>query len=510
MDIRYLRRFLLIEHLHSNQNSSIELIKIVKLLNVSYPTVKKIINEIKFDIEELDYQSYVELTDVFEHNRVIWNVKKNFSLSVFRLYYLEQSYRFRMFSLFLEPKKWTVSDITKKLNITYAMAKKEISFLSTYFQLYAKNIKLNHERKIFLQGDEITIRLLYTGVFQNVYGGYKWPFLFISTHEVSEVLSVLAGKVYQEFTPRFLSIRFGLAVSLLRAKKQPIPNNPYYWSPANDREKNMYEAFINLLKRKGTMINTNALEREAKFLISCLIANDVGNNTGYTSDFFMNNPKLEEINFSSWVGEKLEVVEQYALRTMTKEERMMAKARLNGIFYQILLYKEALQQSILDLFVHHPFEFPENKERERTFYRIFMKKAYDKSESIESDYVEYLCVAYYKFLFFELDRYLFHPKIRIFIMGCRTPEMLLSTKMQTIGNYFLVEVVKNFSEDVDLIISDIALSTVNNVILPKRTPIVYLNSTYCAKDSELLQETLTKIADEKYKQQKIPLEKTNI
>lgn len=498
MDIRYLRRFLLIEYLHINQNSSIELMKIVKLLNVSYPTVKKIINEIKLDIEELDYQDYVELTNLFEHNKIIWNVKKNFSLSVFRLHYLEQSYRFKMFSLFLEPKKWTVSDIIKKLNITYAMAKKEISFLSTYFHLYAKNIRLNHTRKIFLKGDEITIRLLYTGIFKQVYGGYKWPFLFISTYEVEEALEVLGVELYHKFTPRLLTIWFGLAISLLRAKKQPVPENSYYWTPSNDCERAMYDTFVYLLKKRGAMISAHVLEREAKFLISCIIANDAGNNIGWTSDFFNNNLALKKIDFTSWVKGKLEVVEQYALRTMTTEERIMARARLNGIFYQILLYKEALQQSILDLFIHHPFEFPENKERERTFYSIFMKHACDKPDSVEADYVEYLCAAYYKFLFFELNRYLFHPKIQIFVMSCRTPEMLLSTKMQTIGDYFLIEVVKNFSEEVDLIISDVALSDINSGILPKRTPIIYLNSCYCAKDKEHFQNILTKIADDKY------------
>ncbi|MFQ7235912.1 MAG: hypothetical protein ACLRPU_13625, partial [Enterococcus hulanensis] len=55
MDIRFLRRFLILDHLHKNQNHSIELMELVKLLNVSYPTVKKIITDIKLDIQELGY-----------------------------------------------------------------------------------------------------------------------------------------------------------------------------------------------------------------------------------------------------------------------------------------------------------------------------------------------------------------------------------------------------------------------------------------------------------------------
>ena len=114
MDSRYLKRFLLLDYLHINQNHSIELMELVKLSQVSYPTVKKIITDIRMDIIDLGYSEYVELIDLPEQNKVIWNVKKNFSLMIFRLYYLENSYRFQLFSLFLEPKEWTISEITKK------------------------------------------------------------------------------------------------------------------------------------------------------------------------------------------------------------------------------------------------------------------------------------------------------------------------------------------------------------------------------------------------------------
>lgn len=124
MDSRYLKRFLLLDYLHINQNHSIELMELVKLSQVSYPTVKKIITDIRMDIIDLGYSEYVELIDLPEQNKVIWNVKKNFSLMIFRLYYLENSYRFQLFSLFLEPKEWTISEITKKINTTYTMVKK--------------------------------------------------------------------------------------------------------------------------------------------------------------------------------------------------------------------------------------------------------------------------------------------------------------------------------------------------------------------------------------------------
>jgi glycine/serine hydroxymethyltransferase len=77
MDSRYLKRFLLLDYLHINQNHSIELMELVKLSQVSYPTVKKIITDIRMDIIDLGYSEYVELIDLPEQNKVIWNVNSS-------------------------------------------------------------------------------------------------------------------------------------------------------------------------------------------------------------------------------------------------------------------------------------------------------------------------------------------------------------------------------------------------------------------------------------------------
>lgn len=506
MDIRYLRRFLILDHLHKNQNHSIELMELVKLLNVSYPTVKKIITEIKLDIQELGYDDHVELVDLFEPKKVIWNVKINFSTTIFRLHYLEQSYRFQLFSLFIEPKEWTISEITKKLNITYAMVKREILYLERYIQLYASNLTLKTKRKLALLGDEATIRLLYTGIYQHVYGGYKWPFLFTSTYEILDILNVLDESIYQKFSARFLTIHYGLAISLLRAKKSPIPANDYYWKPMTDADKKMYDNFVQLLRKKRAIISTDILKTEARFAISCIIATSMGQHDGKLPTFFSNSSKLHEIDFLHRVNEKLKTIEEYALREMTCEERETTFARLVGVFYQILIYKKGLQQRIVDLYVHHPFEFPGNKERERTFYEVFMNKSSKNLTTIESEYLEYLCVAYYKILFFELNRQLFHPKIYIYIVSNRAPEMLASTKLQMTGNYFCIEIVNFLSEETDLILTDMALSNQIKFYLTKNVPILYMNEAFCARDNELLQEELTRIADIKYRKLKNEIE----
>ena len=500
MDSRYLKRFLLLDYLHINQNHSIELMELVKLSQVSYPTVKKIITDIRMDIIDLGYSEYVELIDLPEQNKVIWNVKKNFSLMIFRLYYLENSYRFQLFSLFLEPKEWTISEITKKINTTYTMVKKELIYLERFITINANNLHLRTDRRLTLLGDEVTIRLFYTGIFQQVYGGYKWPFVFISTNEIINLLESLDVGIYRKFSARFVSIHYGLAISLLRANKRSIPDNVYYWEPISIQEKKMYDHLFSLLKKKMAMIHPTILKREVKFIISCIIASDLGHHDGSLPVFFNESPKLKEIGFLHMINEKVHMVERFALREMTTKERDKLFARLVGVFYQILIYQEALHQRLIDLYVYHPFDFPANKERERTFYQIFMSKCSRNLNAFEAEYIEYFCVAYYKILFFELDRQLFHPKIRIFIISNRTPEMLVSTKLKTIGDYFYIEIADSLCREVDLILTDIALSNQTKSFLPRKIPILYLTEGYCPSDNKLLQEILPKIADKKYRE----------
>lgn len=132
----------------------------------------------------------------------------------------------------------------------------------------------------------------------------------------------------------------------------------------------MYDHLFSLLKKKMAMIHPTILKREVKFIISCIIASDLGHHDGSLPVFFNESPKLKEIGFLHMINEKVHMVERFALREMTTKERDKLFARLVGVFYQILIYQEALHQRLIDLYVYHPFDFPANKERERTFYQI--------------------------------------------------------------------------------------------------------------------------------------------
>ncbi len=68
------------------------------------------------------------------------------------------------------------------------MARKELAFLKKYISKYAKNISLNTKKSFYIAGDEITTRMFYTGIFQQVYGGYKVAVSFINLTELYEIL----------------------------------------------------------------------------------------------------------------------------------------------------------------------------------------------------------------------------------------------------------------------------------------------------------------------------------
>jgi len=101
-----------------------------------------------------------------------------------------------------------------------------------------------------------------------------------------------------------------------------------------------------------------------------------------------------------------------------------------------------------------------------------------------------------------MDRHLYHPKIKVLILSNRSPEVLISSKLQTVMSYFYIEIVYNLSEKADLIISDMAISKHNLTALPEKIPVVIIEESLPAKDVKSLQEVLTKISDDKYRQMK--------
>lgn len=347
------------EYLYSNQSSTIEISDLVKLLGVSYPTTKKMILEVKQDLKKMGFDSYAKIIDLPEQNRLFINVTTDFSISLVRLYYLENSIRFKLFSLFLTPRKWTVVEIMKKMDITYSPAKKEIASVKKYINKYAQNISLVIKRDIYLEGDELTIRMLYTGIFQQVYGGYKWPFSFISLSEVCDLIDILSPKLYKKYVTRYTTIHYGVAISLYRSQKINLSNNRYFWEPTTSSEQKIYHQFMNQLRKKVPIIPANDLAIEARFLVSCLLANSLGHQEEELSSYFNHSPALSEIGFSDMVKEKLENLESFALTPLSNDEHQKLYCRLIAVFYQILIYGAVLKQKVLDLFVYHPFDFPE-------------------------------------------------------------------------------------------------------------------------------------------------------
>ena len=502
IDSHFQKRYTFLEYIYSHQKDSIEVMELVKILDVSYPTAKRIILDVREDIRKMDFEDSIEIIDLAEQKRIFIKISDSFSINLVRLFYLEKSVRFQLFSLFLTPRKWTQAEIIKKLNITYSVARKELAFLKKYISKYAKNISLNTKKSFYIAGDEITTRMFYTGIFQQVYGGYKWPFHFINLTELYEILEKLSPDLYGMHTNRFTLIHYGVAITLLRCSKKPIADNVYYWEPSSAHEINIFNEFVSKLHQKIPTITLDSLRIEAKFLISCLFTHSLAYQVDEVPTFFKESKILSDMNFLDQIEKKLEFVEQYSLSPLTAKERDLLRVRLVGIFYQIFIYGDVLKQRVLDLYVHHPFDFPSNSERERSFYHILMRNYSEKEKGFDLEYVEYICAAYYKLLFFEMDRHLYHPKIKVLILSNRSPEVLISSKLQTVMSYFYIEIVYNLSEKTDLIISDMAISKHNLTALPEKIPVVIIEESLPAKDVKSLQEVLTKISDDKYRQMK--------
>ncbi len=165
--------------------------------------------------------------------------------------------------------------------------------------------------------------------------------------------------------------------------QKPIADNVYYWEPSSAHEINIFNEFVSKLHQKIPTITLDSLRIEAKFLISCLLHTAWLIKLMKFPPFLKNQKILSDMNFLDQIEKKLEFVEQYSLSPLTAKERDLLRVRLVGIFYQIFFYGDVLKQRVLDLYVHHPFDFPSNSERERSFYHILMRNYSEKEKGFD-------------------------------------------------------------------------------------------------------------------------------
>lgn len=79
---------------------------------------------------------------------------------------------------------------------------------------------------------------------------------------------------------------------------------------------------------------------------------------------------------------------------------------------------------------------------------------------------------------------------------------MISSRLYTILSYFSIEIVNDLDSEVDIIVTDMAISKQNLIFLPKQVPIVLVREEEQINESDQLLKTLSKLTDNKYKRLK--------
>lgn len=91
IDSHFQKRYTFLEYIYSHQKDSIEVMELVKILDVSYPTAKRIILDVREDIRKMDFEDSIEIIDLAEQKRIFIKISDSFSINLVRLFYLEKS-----------------------------------------------------------------------------------------------------------------------------------------------------------------------------------------------------------------------------------------------------------------------------------------------------------------------------------------------------------------------------------------------------------------------------------
>ncbi|MFD1900749.1 helix-turn-helix domain-containing protein [Enterococcus termitis] len=139
-------------------------------------TLKRSVKLIEEDFQAFGCEDKIQLTYNEESKAYNLMIAENFSLQFIRLYYLENSIRFKLIEGMFTDTLGDMSEVADQLYLTYSSLRRELHYLKKELQLY--DLTIDTKKKIKIKGNELHIRLFYTILYLDSYGGQSY---FINT-----------------------------------------------------------------------------------------------------------------------------------------------------------------------------------------------------------------------------------------------------------------------------------------------------------------------------------------
>lgn len=503
IDKALLKRYRILEVVNNSPNYSVSQKKLLEVLDISVGTLTRLTKAIKDDFEAFDCGENIQLSYNETTKTYHLDIAEDFSLQFIRLFYLENSVRFKLLEGMFADELGDMAEVAEQFFITYSSLRRELHFLKKELMKYGLNIST--KKKIGIRGDELHIRFFFTILFLDSYGGQAWPFKYIHQHDIQQLCTLFPSEI---FNPLVAEKRILLSIftanSIVRAKNGHVVtidalHVPLFSSPHESYHQSV-NALNSSLKKMLPLLNRQQCLIETTTLLSCVLAFGSYHGIQRATSFFYLNKELQQQDFLSPIFHLMNQLEKFAISPITNDEYNTIFNKLCLTHYRVLLINNTA-------FVNLPvWQNPNddlltfNRKRIALFTQAFEKELAHPLMSKFIDYKSYLLFEYHNILLHSLDWEKHRPNIRVLFLSKYSSHKLQSMITNAFQAFYKFDCTFELTSEVDLIVSDIILSEQTLSAIGTNKSVVYVQPTVSVRDYQKVGRQLATLTWRKLKQ----------
>lgn len=472
-------------------------------LGVSNQTVLKLVEAIKEDIVLFDFAELV----VFDYSSTNLLFTLQFSESVnlqmFLNAYIRKSIKFRLLEALFHHSFDTLQQLADFLDIPYIQVRRKIQEINSF--LNRTSLSISAKGKVSLHGNEIDIRFFYTVLFVTGYGAEKWPFRAYSFLDMSEVLDACPKEIYAlPSLDKFFLVHYFLGVHLFRerqgrlVKKEEVRISLY--TPYSAANRLSFSRLSKEMKRFLPRHSDEYLKRFSQLLCSALVAMGGYHSIKAAPDFLLRDSQIKEMGVPGLAFHLLDRLDHHLYNPLSSEERSTIHYALLCLHYRIF-FVGTIVTHLKDIFTDYLNVDKDRRKRHKIkqIKRIIALEMQTAEFKSFENYKEYLateyCLIYDRHI--HLEKYT--APINISFLTALSKQTIQEEVLHYFSTYYNLHVVNTLSTEVDLIISDIPLSSSVIPSLRLNKPIVYCHMQLIDSDYDKIAAALSAIAKKKFK-----------
>lgn len=477
--------------------------KLTTKLGVSNQTVLKLVDAIKVDICSFEVSELFSLN--YSSTNLLFSLffSDSYNFQMLLNAYLRKSIKFKLLKALFSHSFNTLQELADFLDIPYIQVRRVIQEINQLFD--GTSINIYTKKNVFIRGNEIDLRFFYTILFLTAYGAEKWPFHAFTLYDISTILEESPLEVYNSNSlDKYLIARYYIAVHLFRERQghhvEEKDIRISLYQPYSVSNQQAFGKLVRMLKKYLPYFSGDQLTNCAKVLCSSLVA--LGGYSAIKSapDFFLLDKRVNKKMIPHLTFYILDRLDYHLFYSLSLEEYNQLSYSLMCVHYRTS-YIGKIASRLQD-FLPEYLEIDRDHRKQHKiqhFKKLIELEMKTADFELYEEYSDYLtsqyCIIYDDHLNLEQHT----EPINISFLSILSNKTLKEEVIQYFSPYFNLNVVTNLSREIDLIISEIPISSSVISTLRLNKTIIYCNQHLVDSDYTKICAALTKIAQEKFK-----------